>query len=101
MARRQIGQEGLRLQGLQSRRPGSLDEIVGLIDWAEVDRLLAPIYASPKGEPGWPSLALFKALLAVWYDRPDVKLTDALNDRASLHRFCGFASDEPTPERTA
>jgi len=30
-----------------------------------------------------------------------VKLADAREDRASFRRFCGFASDEPTPKRTA
>ena len=46
--------------------------------------------------------ALFKAvLLAVWYDLADVKLAEALDDRASFRRFCGFAAAEPTPERTA
>src|SRR5437868_5469995 len=55
-----------------------------------------------KGEPAWPPLALFKALLlAVWYDLSDVKLAEALDDRASFRRFCGFAALEPTPERTA
>ena len=47
-------------------------------------------------------LALFKALLiAVWYDLSDVKLAEALEDRASFRQFCGFSSTEPTPERTA
>src|SRR3712207_5641952 len=102
MARRRIGQERLKLDEHQSRRSGSLDEIAALIDWTEIDRHLAQIYASAKGEPGWPPLALFKALLlSVWYDLSDVKLAEALNDRASFRRFCGFASDEPTPERTA
>jgi IS5 family transposase len=74
----------------------------GLIDWAAIDRHLAPIYASAKGEPAWPPLALLKALLlAVWYDLSDVKLAEALDDRASFRRFCGFAAEEPTPERTA
>src|SRR5829696_8828856 len=31
----------------------------------------------------------------------DVKLAEALDDRASFRRFCGFAAEEPTPERTA
>ena len=102
MAWRRIGQEQLRLSTDQSRRCGSLDEVVGLIDWAGIDRHLVPIYASAKGEQAWPPLALFKALLlAVWYDLSDVKLAEALDDRASFRRFCGFASDEPTPERTA
>jgi transposase, IS5 family len=102
MARRQIGQERLRFDSHERSRSGSLDEIAALIDWAEIDRHLASIYASATGEPGWPPLALFKALLlSVWYDLSDVKLADALDDRASFRRFCGFASDEPTPERTA
>src|SRR3712207_1308980 len=102
MARRRIGQEQLNLEGDQRRQSGSLDEVAALIDWAAFDRVLSPIYASAKGEQGWPPLALLKALLlAVWYDLSDVKLADAIEDRASFRRFCGFASGEPTPERTA
>ena len=101
MARRRIGQERLRLEA-GSRATGTVDEIGHLIDWTEVDRQLLSIYASAKGAQAWPPLALFKALLlAVWYDLPDVKLAEALNDRASCRRFCGFAADEPAPERTA
>ena len=40
-------------------------------------------------------------LLSVWYDLSDVKLAEALDDRASFRRFCGFSASEPTPERTA
>jgi IS5 family transposase len=40
-------------------------------------------------------------LLSIWYDLSDVKLAEAVADRASFRRFCGFALDEPTPERTA
>jgi transposase, IS5 family len=102
MARRRIGQEQLSFDPPQSRQAGALDQITALIDWAEIDRHLTSIYASTMGEQGWPPLALFKALLlSVWYDLSDVKLADALDDRASFRRFCGFASDEPTPERTA
>ena len=55
-----------------------------------------------QGRPAWPPLALFKALLiAVWHDLSDVKLAEALDDRASFRRFCGFSASEPTPERTA
>jgi IS5 family transposase len=54
------------------------------------------------GEKAWPPLAMFKALLlATWYDLSDVMLAEALSDRASFRRFCGFAGDEDTPERTA
>ena len=98
MARRRIGQEQLVID-TQARSGTSLDQVAGLIDWTELDRLLACISASAKGEPGWPPLALFRALLlAMWHDLSDVRLAEALDDRTSFRRFCGFAAHEPTPE---
>jgi IS5 family transposase len=79
-----------------------LDEVAALVDWTELDHLLAGISASSKGEAGWPPLALFRSLLlATWHDLSDVRLAEALDDRASFRRFCGFSMHEPTPERTA
>jgi len=64
--------------------------------------LLEPLYPAAKGEPAWPPLAMFKALLlSIWYDLSDIKLAEALDDRASFRRFCGFSANEATPERTA
>lgn len=101
MVHRVIGQEQLALVTKPSAR-SSLDEMAALLDWSPVADLLKPIYAGEKGEAAWPPLAMFKALLmAVWYDLSDVKLAEALDDRASFWRFCGFSSSEPTPERTA
>jgi transposase, IS5 family len=102
MARRRIGQERLGIANNTARDRTSLDEMSALIEWAEIDRHLAGIYAAAKGEPAWPPLALFRALLlAIWHDLSDVKLAEALEDRASFRRFCGFSATEPTPERTA
>ena len=90
MARRRIGQERLAVGGLAPRGDTSLDEMSALINWAEVDGLLAGVSASAKGERGWPPLALFRALLlAMWHDLSDVRLAEALDDRASFRRFCG------------
>jgi IS5 family transposase len=101
MARRRIGQADL-IAGPEPRAASSLSEIAALLDWAEVDRHLVDISAAAKGEPGWPPLALFRALLlATWHDLSDVRLAEALDDRASFRLFCGFAAHEPTPERTA
>jgi IS5 family transposase len=101
MARRRIGQEDL-IARPEARTTSSLAEIAALLDWAEVDRCLVGISAAAKGEPGWPPLALFRGLLlATWHDLSDVRLAEALDDRASFRRFCGFAAHEPTPERTA
>ncbi len=79
-----------------------MDRLSSLVDWQPIGALPSPLYASSKGEPAWPPLAMFRALLlAVWHDLSDVKLAEALEDRASFRRFCGFAAHEPTPERTA
>ena len=101
MARRVIGQEQLALGG-EPRGGRRLDVVVALIDWTELDGLLACISSAAKGQQGWPPLALFRALLlATWHDLSDVRLAEALDDRASFRRFCGFAAHAPTPERTA
>jgi IS5 family transposase len=101
MARRRIGQEEL-LARAEPRWSASLSELAALLDWVEIDRALAGISASAKGELGWPPLALFRALLlATWHELSDVKLAEALDDRTSFRRVCGFAAHEPTPERTA
>ena len=100
MARRTIGQEGFCFASAGNR--SSLDALSIVIDWRECDALMAPISAAAKGEQGWPPLCLLKALLlARWYDLSDVKLAEALDDRASFRRFCGFSRSEATPERTA
>jgi IS5 family transposase len=100
MSRRRIGQETLGF-GDGGRRRSSLDDLSRLVDWAAIDQRLSGISNAARGEPAWPPLALFKALLlAVWYDLSDVKLAEALDDRASFRRFCGFSAAEPTPERT-
>jgi transposase, IS5 family len=102
MSRRQIGQETFSFSANENARRSSLEDLVDLIEWAAIDKHLSNITGSVKGEPAWPPLCLFKALLlAVWYDLSDVKLAEALDDRASFRRFCGFSADETTPERTA
>jgi IS5 family transposase len=102
MGRRRIGQETFSFSAAGDRPRSSLDELSNLIDWTAIERHVSLISCAAKGEPAWPPLALFKAmLLAVWYDLSDVKLAEALDDRASFRRFCGFSASEPTPERTA
>lgn len=65
MAQRRIGQGSLA-DALLPAGAGSnprLDRIAGLIDWAPMERLLAPLRA-PTGRPGYPPLALLRALFA-------------------------------------
>ena len=99
MPRRRIGQEELFAAG---DRRSSLDDLLALIDWSEVAARLEVIHAAAKGEASWPPLAMFRALLlSVWYNLSDVKLAEALDDRMSFRRFCGFSRSEATPERMA
>ena len=101
MAHRSIDQERFDF----AERPqaaSALDDLAQLLDWGPVAALLEPLYPAAKGEPAWPALAMFRALLlSVWYDLSDVKLAEALDERVSFRRFCGFARHEATPERTA
>jgi transposase, IS5 family len=39
--------------------------------------------------------------LSLLYELSDVKLVNALDDRASFHPFCGFLGPEATPKQTA
>ena len=101
MAYRSIGQERLGFT-VSSGSASSLDYLSRLIDWDRVAGILGQVHSSAKGEPAWPPLAMFKALLlSVWYDLSYVKLAEALDDRASFRTFCGFSRTEATPERTA
>ena len=102
MLRRRIGQEEFRFASHSTTRRSSLDELAGLIDWLSIALELDDVHSARKGEPAWPPVAMFKALLiAVWYDLSDVKLAEALDDRTSFRRFCGFSSNDATPERAA
>lgn len=77
MVQRSIGQERFGFSGSE-RTTSSLDALVSLIDWHAVAVLLDPLYPASKGEPAWPPLAMFKALLlSIWYDLSDVKLAES------------------------
>ena len=72
MAQRSIGQERFGFAG-RRQTSSSLDELGKLIDWNSVAALLDPLYPAAKGEPAWPPVAMFRALLlSIWYDLSDV-----------------------------
>ena len=79
-----------------------LDAIDRLVDWAALERFLPGSRpASSPGRRGYPALPMLKAiLLAQWYQLSDPALEEALSDRLSFRRFCGFALDDPTPDET-
>lgn len=106
MARRDYRQLNLTealLGGRKGRhaRVDRLSEIHELIAWEAVDALLAAINSAQKGADGYPPLCLLKALLlSVWYNLSDARLEDALADRLSFRKFCGFPLDAKTPDET-
>jgi IS5 family transposase len=78
-----------------------LERIATLIDWTAVERLLAPLRSGEIGRKPYWALAMFKALvLQQWYGLSDPGLEEALADRLSFKRFCGFAMDEETPDHS-
>ena len=106
MARRDYRQWSLAdaLFGSSKRKHVRLDrlcEIHELIAWDAIDALLAAINSAQKGADGYPPLCLFKALLlSIWYNLSDAKLEEALADRLSFRKFCGFPLLAQTPDET-
>lgn len=79
-----------------------LDRIDALIDWSRLEPLLAGVRDAAAGRPPFDRLSMLKALyLQALYDLSDPGLEEALLDRLSFRRFCGFGLDERTPDETA
>jgi transposase, IS5 family len=95
----QLGFADLGMVAGNARRD-RLGRIEQAIDWAPVAALLSGL-RQPGGRPPYEALAMFRALLlAQWHDLSDPALEDALADRASFRRFCGFSLDARTPDET-
>jgi IS5 family transposase len=78
-----------------------LTKIHDLIDWKRLEPLLAGIRPGQTGRPPYTALRMVKAMyLQALYDLSDPGLEEALLDRLSFRRFCGFAMDERTPDET-
>ena len=79
-------------------RVGTLDRIERLVKWDRFEKLLAGLRHDGPGRPGWPALALYKALLLQsLYGLSDRELEEALADRLSFRRFCGLGLAESIP----
>ncbi|NKB55012.1 MAG: IS5 family transposase [Alphaproteobacteria bacterium] len=77
-----------------------LERIEGLFDWSRFEKLLKSV-RSKKGRRGYPALSMYKAvLLQQWYGLSDPDLEEALGDRLSFRRFCGFSLSDETPDET-
>lgn len=82
-------------------RNEKLERIAGLIDWTRLEVLVVAVRPGEAGRPPYEPLAMLKALLLQqWYGLSDPGLEEALLDRVSFRRFCGFALDAATPDET-
>jgi transposase, IS5 family len=82
-------------------RNEKLERISGLIDWPRLERLVGSARSGETGRPPYAALSMLKALLLQQRDDlSDPALEEALLDRVSFRRFCGFALDAATPDET-
>ena len=103
MAERNLGQLSLVDHLVGATVPGNafLERVSGLVDWTAVDAVLGPLRPSALGAPSYPAAVMLKALLLQqWYGLSDPALEEALGDRLSFRRFCGFPLDRETPDHT-
>jgi IS5 family transposase len=80
---------------------GTLDRIGTLVKWYRFEKLLAGFNHDGPGQPGWPALVLYKALLLQsLYGLSTRELEEALADRLSFRRFCGLSLEEGVPDHS-
>jgi IS5 family transposase len=101
---RRIGQLGFVDAGVRARSPadkGALAKLSALLDWSAVEKLLAGVHASRRGEAAYPPAMMFKVLLLQrWYGLSDPEMEAALCDRLSFLRFCGLSLEDETPDHS-
>ena len=77
----------------------SLDDTEALLDWAQIEYLLSPIYDSKTGRPSYPLLTLFRSLLlGIWYGLSDVQLAQCLYRDLLFRKFCHLELGGDVPE---
>jgi transposase, IS5 family len=79
-----------------------LERLDTVVDWSLFANILEEALNRKKtGRPAYPALAMLKALLLQqWYGLSDPGLEEALLDRLSFRKFCGFDLSDPTPDET-
>lgn len=79
----------------------TLKRIGELVDWREIEALLGGLRSGAMGAPGYPALALFKALLLQQlYGLSDPQLEEALADRLSFRHFLGLSLTDRVPDHS-
>jgi len=82
-------------------RNARLEAISGLLDWSRIEAIVSAVHSAETGRPPYAPLSMVKALLLQqWYGLSDPGLEEALMDRVSFRRFCGFPLDINAPDET-
>ena len=102
---RQVGQGSLAEAWLRPEsglgKNARLERIDALVQWYRLAKILEKLRSAKTGRPAYPPLVLLKVLLLQsWHNLSDVGIEEALADRLSFRRFCGFGLDEATPDAT-
>jgi IS5 family transposase len=87
---------------IEHRALTELDDILTLINWQSIEKHLADLHSSKKGERAYPPLMMFKALLLQsWYNLSDPQLEQQLARDLLFRRFVGISLDTPSPDHTS
>ena len=87
---------------IEHRALTELDDILTLINWQSIEKHLADLHTSRKGERAYPPLMIFKALLLQsWYKLSDPQLEQQLARDLLFRRFVGISLDTPIPDHTS
>jgi IS5 family transposase len=94
---------GFERYGKQTRRETFLAEMNGVVPWAELGRLIEPVY--PKAGGGRPPVGLERMLriyfLQQWFNLSDPAAEEALYDSTAMRGFVGIdLGREPAPDET-
>src|ERR1700760_104188 len=101
MSERRVGQLSFADSLVGQRGNATLQRIAELVDWKEVEGLLSGLRNGAMGPPGYPALALFKALLLQqFYGLSDPQLEEALADRLSFRHFLGLSLTDRIPDHS-
>ncbi len=106
MTRKKIGQRGFADMMIEGKSKACvLDDIAKILDFRAlatiIDSTLHHNSPGPNkgGRPAYPTEAMLKVLLLqVMYNGSDEKTQEAVADRLSFRRFCGFSIDDDTPD---
>lgn len=100
MSRQRLGVKGFANMLLADiARPTVLDELSEVVDLEDIAKALESKLRKKTGCPSYPAEMMLKVtLLQVMYDLSDEKMQEALADRLSFRRFCGFSVEDVTPD---